>query len=359
MSRSRTYDRRKPLNYHSVVLKIRMCGALAADILLSPKRSDDPAQTAAGGVSSIWPHTAHQYSSIHMRARPHCRGWAHWFGAVQPAVPVWCVQPQERQPHTGPPGRALPLQRQTVWGVCRHPAHAAGQENGRHPAPSGALHQQQNHGGRWQGRLHVVEWLASKAPQQPPCASPHRRSNPACDHATLHTTNRMLKGCVCLCPHLQVFRGIPGLSHQVSALSPPLVEWQRFVYCESMVSGQLLGEVDHFPGEGQQRRQQQQQNQKHGCRRTADCPRHPPLSANCLHTLWDADHTPVASAHTLHPPSLVSCVQGAAVHVMPQCRLSQWPTCRSTGWRSCCCTGRSSWRQARMQAYTSTHRLTL
>jgi hypothetical protein len=46
----------------------------------------------------------------------------------------------------------------------------------------------------------------------------------------------------------QVFRGIPGLSRQVSDLSPPLVEWRRFIYCESMVSGQMLGEVDHFPG---------------------------------------------------------------------------------------------------------------
>jgi hypothetical protein len=46
----------------------------------------------------------------------------------------------------------------------------------------------------------------------------------------------------------QVFRGIPGLSQQVSDLSPPLSEWRRFIYCESMVAGQLLGEVDHFPG---------------------------------------------------------------------------------------------------------------
>lgn len=47
---------------------------------------------------------------------------------------------------------------------------------------------------------------------------------------------------------LQVFRGVPGLAQQVSELSPPLSEWRRFIYCESMISGQLLGEVDHFPG---------------------------------------------------------------------------------------------------------------
>jgi hypothetical protein len=53
----------------------------------------------------------------------------------------------------------------------------------------------------------------------------------------------------CCCCVVQVFRGIPGLSQQVAALSPPLAEWRRFIYCESMVEGQLLGEVDHFPGE--------------------------------------------------------------------------------------------------------------
>ena len=34
---------------------------------------------------------------------------------------------------------------------------------------------------------------------------------------------------------------------QVVALSPPLVEWRRFVYCRSL-SGQVLGQVDHFEG---------------------------------------------------------------------------------------------------------------
>lgn len=52
----------------------------------------------------------------------------------------------------------------------------------------------------------------------------------------------------CWMLRLQVFRNIPGLAQQVAELSPPLSEWRRFIYCESMVSGQLLGEVDHFPG---------------------------------------------------------------------------------------------------------------
>lgn len=57
--------------------------------------------------------------------------------------------------------------------------------------------------------------------------------------------------CLCFftCIYVQVFRSVPGLSQQVSALNPPLDEWRRFIYCESMVTGQLLGEVDHFPGD--------------------------------------------------------------------------------------------------------------
>jgi hypothetical protein len=34
----------------------------------------------------------------------------------------------------------------------------------------------------------------------------------------------------------------------VKARSPPLQQWRSFVYCEAMAAGQLLGEVDHFPG---------------------------------------------------------------------------------------------------------------
>ena len=39
-----------------------------------------------------------------------------------------------------------------------------------------------------------------------------------------------------------------GLAAEVQSLSPPLEEWRRFVYCRSM-SGQLLGQVDHFEGQ--------------------------------------------------------------------------------------------------------------
>lgn len=45
----------------------------------------------------------------------------------------------------------------------------------------------------------------------------------------------------------QVLRHIGGLNAQVSSASPPLGQWRRFVYCESM-TGEVLGEVDHFPG---------------------------------------------------------------------------------------------------------------
>eukprot|EP00775_Hariotina_reticulata_P010552 gene10552-10712_t len=48
---------------------------------------------------------------------------------------------------------------------------------------------------------------------------------------------------------MEVFRGLPGLSSAVQALSPPLAQWRRFVYCQSLMAGQLLGTVDHFPGQ--------------------------------------------------------------------------------------------------------------
>jgi hypothetical protein len=47
---------------------------------------------------------------------------------------------------------------------------------------------------------------------------------------------------------LQVFRGLGSLAAEVGQRSPPLAEWRSFVYCSSLL-GQLLGEVDHFPGE--------------------------------------------------------------------------------------------------------------
>ncbi|KAF6263709.1 FAD binding domain-containing protein [Scenedesmus sp. NREL 46B-D3] len=48
---------------------------------------------------------------------------------------------------------------------------------------------------------------------------------------------------------MEVFRGLPGLADQVAACSPPLEQWRRFVYCEAMAAGLLLGEVNHFPGQ--------------------------------------------------------------------------------------------------------------
>jgi hypothetical protein len=42
-----------------------------------------------------------------------------------------------------------------------------------------------------------------------------------------------------------VFRPLSGLAAEITATSPPLEDWRRFVYCESMV-GHVLGAVDHF-----------------------------------------------------------------------------------------------------------------
>lgn len=40
-----------------------------------------------------------------------------------------------------------------------------------------------------------------------------------------------------------------GASKDVTALVPPLEQWRRFVYCETM-TGDLLGTVDHFKARG-------------------------------------------------------------------------------------------------------------
>ncbi len=45
----------------------------------------------------------------------------------------------------------------------------------------------------------------------------------------------------------QVFRGMAGLAAEVKARSPPLPYWRKFVYCRSL-TGEVLGEVDHFKG---------------------------------------------------------------------------------------------------------------
>ena len=44
---------------------------------------------------------------------------------------------------------------------------------------------------------------------------------------------------------MEVFRPLDGLAAEVAAQSPPLAEWRKFVYCESL-TGRIFGEVDHF-----------------------------------------------------------------------------------------------------------------
>lgn len=39
--------------------------------------------------------------------------------------------------------------------------------------------------------------------------------------------------------------GAVNVAASVSKLSPPLRDWRKFIYCESM-TGNILGEVDHF-----------------------------------------------------------------------------------------------------------------
>jgi hypothetical protein len=52
--------------------------------------------------------------------------------------------------------------------------------------------------------------------------------------------------CRCLF-RVQVFRPLNGLSDAITAACPPLNHWRSFRYCLSM-TGELLGEVDHFAG---------------------------------------------------------------------------------------------------------------
>ncbi|EIE25479.1 hypothetical protein COCSUDRAFT_1587, partial [Coccomyxa subellipsoidea C-169] len=51
---------------------------------------------------------------------------------------------------------------------------------------------------------------------------------------------------------MEIFRQMRGTESDVAAevvkLSPPLREWRKFIYCESM-TGNILGEVDHFKGQ--------------------------------------------------------------------------------------------------------------
>ncbi|KAA6420769.1 MAG: hypothetical protein FRX49_09346 [Trebouxia sp. A1-2] len=47
---------------------------------------------------------------------------------------------------------------------------------------------------------------------------------------------------------MEIFRPLDGLAAEVAAHSPPLAEWRKFVYCESL-TGRVFGEVDHFQGQ--------------------------------------------------------------------------------------------------------------
>jgi len=44
---------------------------------------------------------------------------------------------------------------------------------------------------------------------------------------------------------MEIFRPLDGLAAEVAAHSPPLAEWRKFVYCESLTS-RIFGAVDHF-----------------------------------------------------------------------------------------------------------------
>lgn len=44
---------------------------------------------------------------------------------------------------------------------------------------------------------------------------------------------------------MEVFRPLDGLADDIAARSPPLAEWRKFIYCESL-TGRVFGQVDHF-----------------------------------------------------------------------------------------------------------------
>lgn len=93
----------------------------------------------------------------------------------------------------------------------------------------------------WQACILIIchnQWASAQSPLPPPAAPlllP--QSGGRC---TLLTVSHAL------CAS-QVFRPLDGLASEVSGSSPPLAEWRKFVYCESM-KGEVLGQVDHFPG---------------------------------------------------------------------------------------------------------------
>lgn len=44
---------------------------------------------------------------------------------------------------------------------------------------------------------------------------------------------------------MEVFRPLDGLAAAIANSTPPLDQWRKFVYCESL-TGRAFGEVDHF-----------------------------------------------------------------------------------------------------------------
>lgn len=44
---------------------------------------------------------------------------------------------------------------------------------------------------------------------------------------------------------MEIFRPLDGLARDIANASPPLDQWRKFVYCESL-TGRIFGEVDHF-----------------------------------------------------------------------------------------------------------------
>ena len=172
-----------------------------------------------------------------------------------------------------------------------------------------------------------------------------------------------------------------GLSQQVAGLSPPLDEWRRFIYCESLVSGQLLGEVDHFPGEARQGAELLKVplcfeisvsdtnvsvwNDPHDCCMTLGMHGSSSLARSVepmYGTLdWDIRDChcmPMLSSISCHDCSRLCCdtVQAKAVPVTLLYPQSQSPTCPSIAWSSCCSHGHSSWHPAAGPLSASTPR---
>jgi hypothetical protein len=172
-------------------------------------------------------------------------------------------------------------------------------------------------------------------------------------------------------PGVQVFRGLPGLAAKVKARSPPLEQWRSFVYCEAMAAGQLLGEVDHFPGVLLLLctlliySSVLQALVRHVTRTIVLQPAHPAVpqphvnpkqiyvkqglaSMEVLARLNIADTAFTWPLHHCKRPACnlsiwcIAALQVRALHKTQQCPRSQSPTCRSTDCCRCCCNRRSS-----------------